>query len=621
VRLHSRREFLRAAGIGSAALLAPRLTSVADAQPERPNIIFILADDLGWMDTSVYGSEYYETPNIDRLAQRGMLFTDAYAASPLCSPTRASILTGKHPARLRITTPACHLDPLPPDRPLLPERGNPEHKVVCPLSRRYLRLEEHTIGEALRDEGYETAFIGKWHLGKQAEHWPREQGFDFDLGAPNPGPPSYFSPYRFPTIEDGPEDEYITDRITDDAVAYITRMAHKPFFLCLWQFAVHAPFQAKEEITERYRDKEDPRGEQDCPIMASMIQSMDESIGRVLDTLEELQIADNTIIVFMSDNGGNMYNEVEGTTPTNNAPLRNGKGSIYEGGVREPCVIVWPGVVEPGSRCSEIISSVDFYPTLLEMAGNQPKAGPVLDGESIVPLLTGTGTLRREAIFCHFPHYIPATGNLPSTSVRKGDWKLIRLYGEGPDRSDSHELYNLVDDIGETTNRADEMPDMVRELDALIDGFLADTEALVPFKNPAYAPPVAGWLPSGQCTLSVAAGAMRVESTGGDPFLRTSQVPAESGEMVIRMRMRSSSEGGGQFFWATKSAQAFSKANRLDFQPVHDGEWHEYEVAFTAANALTGIRIDPCATPGLVELDWVRLHKADDTVLREWDFE
>jgi len=487
---YTRRDLLKGLALGAAVLTLRELPLLAAKPKRRPNILFFLADDMGWMDSSVYGSKYYQSPNIERLAKRGMLFTDAYAANPLCSPTRSSIMTGKYPARLKITTPACHLPPLPPNQPLIGKKAQPWRKMITPTSRRFLRLEEYTIGEAFKDAGYDTGFIGKWHLGQPSKYWPREQGFELDLGAPNPGPPSYFSPYRFKTIKDGPEGEYITDRITHEALKYIDRNAgaDKPFMLCLWHFAVHAPFQAKEQITKRYRGIRDPRGKQDCPIMASMLESMDQSLGRVLDKLDQLGIAEETIIIFTSDNGGNMHSDVEGRPPTNNYPLRGGKATIYEGGTREPCIVVWPGVVKPGSKSSDVISSIDFYPTMLEMAGIRPKPAAKVDGESIVPLLKGTGKLKRDAIFCHFPHYTPATGNLPATYVRKGDWKLIRFYGEGPNRSNAYELYNLKDDISETKNLADKMPQKVRQLDTLIAQFLTQTAALVPIPNPAYDP-------------------------------------------------------------------------------------------------------------------------------------
>jgi len=619
----TRRRFLRTIGLAaaSAATVGCRATRAARLTARRPNIIFFLADDLGWMDSTVYGSRYYETPNIERLAKRGMLFTDAYAANPLCSPTRASIMTGKYPARLGITTPAGHLPPL--DEPLMPGTAAPGRKVICPRSRRFLPPEEVTLGEAFRDAGYRTGFFGKWHLGLRPEHWPEAQGFEVSFhGAPDPGPPSYFSPYRFRagTVTDGPKGEYITDRLTDEALRYVERHKAEPFFLCFWHWAVHAPFQAKEALVEKYRDKTDPRGKQGCAVMAGMIRSLDESLGRLLEGLDRLGIADETVILFFSDNGGNMYNVVEGRPPTNNAPLRGGKATIYEGGTREPCVVVWPGVVKPGSRCAEVISSIDWYPTLLEMAGLAPKTGQILDGTSIVPLLKGAGRLGREAIFCHFPHYTPATGNLPATYVRKGDWKLIRLYGEGPDRANAYELYNLKDDIGETTNLAERHPEKVKELDDLIERHLADIGALVPVLNPNYAPAATKWTPSKGCTLTVNDTVLHLRSTGGDPYLHTADVPKVTGRVTLEFRMRSDSKGAGRVFWSADRAKGFHRDRSVGFEPRHDGRWHEYTVALPVEGALRGVRIDPSTAPGLMEIDWIRLVGADGGVLKAWEF-
>ncbi len=619
----TRRRFLRNIGFAAASVAAVgcRAGRAARRAHRKPNIIFFLADDLGWMDSTVYGSRYYETPNIERLAKRGMLFTDAYAANPLCSPTRASIMTGKYPARLGITTPAGHLPPL--DGPLMPKAAAPGCKVICPRSRRFLPPEQYTLGEAFRDAGYRTGFFGKWHLGLRPEHWPEEQGFEVSFhGAPDPGPPSYFSPYRFRagTVTNGPKGEYITDRLTDEALRYVERHKAEPFFLCFWHWAVHAPFQAKEALVEKYRGKTDPRGKQGCAVMAGMIRSLDESLGRLLDTLDRLGIADDTVILFFSDNGGNMYNVVEGRPPTNNAPLRGGKATIYEGGTREPCVVVWPGVVEPASRCAEVISSIDWYPTLLEMAGLAPKTGQILDGTSIVPLLKGAGRLGREAIFCHFPHYMPATGNLPATYVRKGDWKLIRLYGEGPDRASAYELYNLKDDIGETTNLAQRNPEKVKELDDLIERHLADIGALVPVPNPNYAPATGKWTTSKGCTLTVNDGVLHLRSAGGDPYLHTADVPKVTGPVTVEFRMRSDSRGAGRVFWAADRAKGFHRDRSVGFEPRHDGQWHEYTVALPVEGALRAVRIDPSTAPGLMEIDWIRLVGADGGVLKAWEF-
>jgi len=493
----NRRNFVKMMGLGAASLVVPGCVGgtarpTATSQPKKkPNLVFILIDDMGWMDAGCYGSKYYETPNINKLAKQSMLFTDAYAANPLCSPTRASILTGKYPARLKITTPAGHLPKLPADRPLLAKQAQPWQKTVTPISRRYLPLEEYTIAEALRKVGYKTGFVGKWHLGKDSIYWPDNQGFDVNIGgAGNPGPPSYHSPYRLNNLKDGPTGEYITDRLTDEALKYIESNRKNPFLLFLWHFAVHGPWGHKEEITKRYLNKKDPRSKQNNPIMASMLKSIDESIGRVMDKLDELKLRDNTIVIFFSDNGGNTHSRIgpDELPPTNNYPLRGGKATIYEGGTREPLIIRWPGVVEPGSRCSEVISSIDFYPTILEMTGAKSKPGQTLDGESIVPLLKQSGKLKRKAIFCHFPHNTPATGNIASTYVRCGNWKLIRLYHDGKAGNHRYELYNLAEDISETNNLTARYPQKVKQLDALIDQHLKETGALVPIPNPMYDP-------------------------------------------------------------------------------------------------------------------------------------
>jgi arylsulfatase A-like enzyme len=625
----SRRDFVRAlgAGVGAAVLPGPPPT----VERRRPNILFILIDDLGWMDTTVYGSRYYETPNIERLARRSMRFTDAYAASPLCSPTRASILTGKCPARLGITTPAGHLPPLPPDHPLLPTEGPPWRRVLQPESRRHLPLEERTLAEALKEEGYRTGFIGKWHLGQPEEFWPQHQGFDVNIGGgPWPGPPSYFSPYKISALPDGPPGEYIADRLTDETLKFLEANRREPFFLCLWHYSVHAPYQAKEELVKRFAPKTDPRGKQNDPVMGGMIRSMDESIGRVIDGLDQLGLADDTVIIFFSDNGGNEYDRVgvEQWLPTNNDPLRSGKGSVYEGGVRVPMFVCWPGVTAPGSRCSEVVSSIDFYPTILEMTGARARRGQILDGESLTPLLTGEGRLTREAIFCHFPHETaPPTGRLsqPATWVRKGPWKLIRFYDTSDDFPNERELYNLREDIGETRNLAAQRPEKVRELDALIDGFLRDTGAMVPLLNPAYDPRALreadGWQPSGHCKLSKAEGCLVIDSVGGDPHVWTTEVPEAAGELVVTFRLRSTSQGIGQFFYADAKTPNFGPSVRQDVAIIHDGQWHEYEAGFSTEGRLKQIRLDPSTAPGRMEVDWISVKLPNGEPLKTWDFD
>ena len=627
-----RREFLKTLGSCAAAAMLPgcaisQLNKLA-SKKKKPNFLFFLVDDMGWMDSTVYGSKYYETPNIERLAKRGMMFTNAYAANPLCTPTRASILTGKQPSRFGIIGASGHIPPQP-EKPLMAKTAAPWMKMVCPRSRHFMPFEEYTVAEAFKENDYKTGFIGKWHLGHDPYN-PESQGFDVNIaGGPYPGPPSYFSPYKIHTIEDGPEGEFLTERLTDDALKYLEENKDDPFMLCMWHYAVHAPFQAKENLIEKYRKKVDPRGQQDCPTMAAMLQSMDESLGKILDKLDALKLTEDTIIIFMSDNGGVLYEQVDGTTATNNFPLRQGKATLYEGGTREPCIIVWPGVVKPDSRCAEVIQSIDFFPTMLEMADIKFKKGVKIDGKSIVPLLKGKKEIDREAIFCHFPFYIIATKSLPGTYVRKGDWKLIRIYGEGANRSNAFELYNLKNDISETKNLADKFPEKVKQLDALITQHLKEIKALLPIKNPNYNPksfnritdkPVQGWVPGGTCNIFEKNGLLIAESFGGDPSFYNNEIEGCSGEVVLKMKMKSSAEGNGLIFWTTDKVHAFQSGYSVNFEINHDRKWHEYSVKIPVKNILKGLRIDPCTTPGNVEFEWIEICNSAGKTLKKWNF-
>ena len=474
----TRRDFLGFAG--TAAVTA----GCASARKRSPNVVFILADDLGWRDTTLYGSDYYETPNIDALAQRGMMFTQAYAASPICSPTRASILTGLYPARIGITTPSCHL---PQERfeSMLTDKAPKTHPALQAVSATRLKQEYYTLAEAFKGAGYATAHFGKWHLGHEP-YDPLHQGFDIDIPhTPGPGPSGgYLGPWAFWEGE-GAEGEHIEDRMSMEAAKFMRENRDRPFFLNYWAFSVHAPIQGKPELVEKYRDKANPASGQRNPINGAMVESLDDAVGVLVATIDELGIADDTVIVFFSDNGGMVHLIADGVVVTSNAPLRSGKSSIYEGGVREPLIVVWPGEAEPDSKSDAVVQSVDFYPTLLEMAGLTATVDQQFDGVSIVPALRGQ-PLEREAIFCHHPHYTPATAHRPSTSVRQGDWKLIRFYYDGPAQTDRYELYNLRDDIGETRDLAGENVAKVDELRRLIDGFLADTDAVIPAPNPQY---------------------------------------------------------------------------------------------------------------------------------------
>jgi arylsulfatase A-like enzyme len=462
----------------------------------RPNIIFVLIDDMGWKDLVCYGSPFYETPNIDRLAKEGMRFTDAYAACPVCSPTRASILTGKYPATVGIT------DWIDAHGHIHPARG----KVIDVPYLKNLPTSEHSLASALKDGGYQTWHVGKWHLGGEG-HLPQDHGFEKNVGGAHQGSPGkggYFSPWTIPPLEnaDVPDGTYLTDYLTDQILDLLANKDERPFFLNLCYYQVHTPLQAKEEKIEKYKAKATAMGldevetfvdgehypcehkkdqrvrrrlVQSDPVYAGMIESLDESIGRILDALDESGQADNTLIVFTSDNGGLATSE---GSPTCNAPLAEGKGWMYEGGTREPLMVRWPGTVEAGSTCSVPVSSPDFYPTLLELAGLDPIPQQHCDGMSFAPLLRGETSLKRDGIFWHYPHY-GNQGGTPGSSVRAGDYKLIEFFDDG-----RLELYNLRRDIGEEKNLAEREPEKRDELHALLKEWREKVEAKIPQPNP-----------------------------------------------------------------------------------------------------------------------------------------
>lgn len=603
----------------------------ATAKPNAPNVVFILADDLGWSDTTLYGTtHFYETPNIQRLARRGMLFTQAYAAAPICSPTRASIMTGLHPARLGITVPVCHVENVVLEA-TLPKGAGPEWKVLQPASVTRLKTDYDTLAKALRTAGYATGHFGKWHLGREP-YDPLHQGFDVDV--PHwwgPGPAGYIAPWKFPPQLHftGQPGEHIEDRMAQEAIHFIRQNKHRPFFLNYWAFSVHSPYQAKPRLIEKYVAKADPHDGQHNPLYAAMVQSLDENVGRLMDTLDSLGLADHTIIVFFSDNGGVHFkgfdNEenVYDAPLTSNAPLRGGKGTIYEGGTREPCLVVWPGQVRPGSKSEAVIQSVDFYPTILEMLGLKPRVGQLQDGLSIVPALRESGSLGREAIFCFFPHVTPITGGLPAAYVRQGDWKLIRVFHDGPNMAHRYELYNLKDDVGETTNLAEKMPDKVRQLDILLEDFLVRTHAVVPRPNPNYNPDTKrldGWRVVRNAKLSIGSGAMVVDATGEGVPVIMSRAGAATGAVTVELRMRSTSSGPVRVFWRRAGEPNFPPPRATTVAFTHDGQWHEAFARMQVEGKLQDIRLDPGSAQGRMELAWIRLKSADGKIIRQWDF-
>lgn len=449
------------------ALLQSALGASAAAQGRRrPNFLFILIDDMGWRDLGVYGSTFYETPNIDRFASQGMRFTNAYAACPVCSPTRASILTGKYPARLHLTD-------------WIPGRKQwPFAKLLTPEFEQQLRLEETTIAEALKPAGYATASIGKWHLGGPP-FYPDHQGFDLNVGGTAKGQPgSYFGPWDLPNLQGGTKNDYMTDRLTEEAIRFIESNRNRPFFLYLPEFAVHLPLQAKQAAVERFKAKADPKAPQHDPVYAAMIQSVDEGIGRILKRLDELNIADRTVVFFMSDNGGLVYEGKRMEPVTSNLPLRGGKGHVYEGGIREPMMVRWPGVTKPGTSCDVPVTSVDFFPTILEIAGVSHTGA--VDGASFVPLLKGRNRPVHDALYWHYPHY-SNQGGKPAGAIRRGDYKLIEFYEDG-----RLELYNLRADLGERNNLAAREPERARKLHEDLKRWRDSVSASMPKPNPGY---------------------------------------------------------------------------------------------------------------------------------------
>jgi arylsulfatase A-like enzyme len=450
------------------ALALPTATSAASAA--KPNVVFILIDDLGWADVGCNGSTFYQTPNIDRLARQGMRFTDAYAACPVCSPTRASILTGRYPARLHLT------DWLPgrPDRP--------DQKLLRPPILQYLPLGEVTLAKALKPAGYVSASIGKWHLGGEG-FLPTDQGFDVNIaGNASGSPSSYFPPYRKPALADGPPEEYLTDRLTTEAEKFIETNKDRPFFLYLAHYAVHIPLAAKQALIAKYQSRHPGGGSQTNYLYAAMVESVDDSVGRIVRKLDQLKLSERTVIFFTSDNGGLSVKEGPHTPSTSNAPLRAGKGYLYEGGIREPLIVKWPRVVRRGGVCRAPVCSVDFFPTILEMTGVSPASDRVLDGLSLVSLLKQTGVPPPRTLCWHYPHY-SNQGGKPGGAIREGDYKLIEFY------EDNHlELYNLVNDLGEKNNLAARLPDLAHALQQKLAAWRTTVDAQMPTLNPGYRP-------------------------------------------------------------------------------------------------------------------------------------
>lgn len=470
-------------------LLIPLLALALDTRAaERLNVVFILADDLGWADVNFNGhTKFYQTPNLDRLAKRGMTFSRAYSASPLCSPTRSAILTGLSPARTGITTPSGHIGKAELTAEVAAKAG-PNSPTLNVSSVNRLKTEYRTLAGALKGAGYATGHFGKWHLGPPP-YSPLEHGFDVDVPHFNgPGPKKFVGPWAYDNFTSEPADQHIEDRMAQEAAAFIATNKARPFFLNYWMFSVHAPFDAKPALIEKHKARVNPKDPQRSPTYAAMVESLDDAVGTLLVALEKNGVLDRTVIIFTSDNGGNMYNDVDGTTPTSNAPLRGGKATMYEGGTRVPCVIAWPGVTAPGSKSAAVVQSEDYFPTLLDGLALAKSDTQQFDGRSILPALRGEA-FERGPVFQFFPHGPPVPDWMPpSVSVHDGDWKLIRLFHAGDKAAHRYKLFNLAADIGERDDLAAAQPARVKELDALIESFLIKTKSVVPQANPDFDP-------------------------------------------------------------------------------------------------------------------------------------
>ena len=482
--LHLIRYLLAAMALAGPLAGLSQLSNAADHSTTggRPlNIVILLVDDLGWADLGCYGADLHETPHIDGLARQGMRFTDAYAAAPVCSPTRASILTGKHPARLHMTIwYGAAVDPA------VNKERNP--KLLAPQCEHNLPLDQVTIAEVLRHAGYATWHVGKWHVG-DPDHYPTAQGFDVNIGGTYAGcPKSFFFPFRgqdhpdvpLTRLESGQPGDYLTDRLTDEAIKLLDDHKDQPFFLHLAFYSVHTPIEGKPDLVERYRPKVEDGMFHQNPAYAAMVHSVDENVGRVLAKLDALGIADRTLVILFSDNGGAHYRGI-----TSNHPLREGKGTLYEGGVRVPLIVRLPGTVPPGAVCHQPVLSTDFYPTILELTDVEGDArhNADLDGTSLVPLFKDPAAgLKRDFLCWHYPHYYYGM-NTPVSAIRQGDWKLLEYFENG-----RLELYNLAGDVSEKHDLSASRPEVAEQLQAQLRAWRRSVDAALPTPNPDWRP-------------------------------------------------------------------------------------------------------------------------------------
>ena len=633
------------------------------AQDRPPNVILFLVDDMGWTDGGVFGSDYYKTPNIDAFAKQSMRFTSAYA-HPLCSPSRASIMTGQEESRHGILSAHGHLKP-EPWGPQKYQTATSRDEFLLTKSRQNLDPNATTLAEAFLAAGYRTAHMGKWHLGLTQEHWPDKHGFEVTFhSAPDPGPPgsTYFSPHgvqaegdpgprtRVGNITDGPDGEHIDDRLGTEAIKYITEHKEEPFYLNLWMYDCHGPWEAKLDYIKDFAAKRsNPDGHLN-PVYAAMLKTMDDNFGRVMTALDELGIADNTIVIFFSDNGGNthsmgaadqkrslanpknsahaytkIYNKYAGIHyPTKNLGLRGGKGKLYEGGERVPLLIRWPGQIPAGSVSDAIINNIDLYPTLLELTGQEEPDNHIIDGNSFANVLLNGEEGANEMSVSYFPYH---GGGI---SVRVGDWKLIQRYTRKPDSYDGLvELFNLKDDLGETKNLASAMPEKVAEFSKLIAAHFEKTGGLPPKPNPDFQPrttaptkskdPTRGLVPK-QCRIESIDAAIRVIPQGKNPFLGTAQAKIE-GPITLHLQARGvdGKSGKGRVQWRTQDQTEFPATGQtVDFEIPASTSWQDITVKAPVVGRVGLLRLHVPASDGLDirSISW----KAQNAKPVQWDF-
>jgi len=472
--IHNRRDFLKTIAIGAGALTFPGLWTrgrgQGDIHERPPNFVLVLIDDMGWKDTGVTGSLYYQTPNIDAIAKAGMIFDQAYSASPVCSPSRGALLSGKNPARTDLTTVIRLTDPFGGLHEITAQNAQPrsDMQTLEGYNRQVLPLEEMTIAEALAEAGYATALYGKWHCGSHENFLPDKQGFQYTDSFS-----SRLQDVSFSRDGKSSGDVKAIGALTEASVDFIKKHRDRPFFLMLSHYAVHRPLMAHPEIIEKYKNL--PSTDQNNPVYAALLEILDDSIGVIDNTLEQVGQKDNTVFIFASDNGGLTRGS------TSNYPLLGGKSFPYEGGMRTPLFIRWPGRIAAGKRTSTRVIHMDLYPTMLEMAGLPLRPQQHLDGQSLIPLLTGTGNFPERPIYFHSPHYTHATG--PFSSIISEGWKLIHWYN---DTSGAYSLFNLEKDPGELNDLSDRFPDVVKQLSRRLERFLKEADAQLPQPNPEY---------------------------------------------------------------------------------------------------------------------------------------